>query len=185
METLAAPFAAFPPVIWQAIVAIIFGTASYLAFFKKSSKNLPLPPGPKPLPIVGNIFDLPPSGGIDHLHWLQFKDKYGPISSVTTLGQTVVLLHDREVVHDLMDKMSLKTSGRPQMYFANELCGFQKYLSSSEYNAYFRISRKLIHQEIGTEKSASRFHGIQDLESRRLLLRTLNNPNGLLQHFSV
>lgn len=37
----------------------------------------PLPPGPRPKPIVGNITDLPPSGEQEWQHWLKHKDLYG------------------------------------------------------------------------------------------------------------
>lgn len=55
-----------------------------------------LPPGPPGLPILGNLFDLPPTTGSqpEYLHWLAHKDRYGPISSVKVLGQTMVIIHD-------------------------------------------------------------------------------------------
>lgn len=37
----------------------------------------PLPPGPPGKPILGNIYDLPPPGAQDWMHWLKFKDRYG------------------------------------------------------------------------------------------------------------
>lgn len=37
----------------------------------------PLPPGPAPKPIVGNISDLPPKGAQDWIHWLKHKELYG------------------------------------------------------------------------------------------------------------
>lgn len=39
----------------------------------------PLPPGPRPRPIVGNIADLPPPGMQDWMHWLKHKDLYGSL----------------------------------------------------------------------------------------------------------
>lgn len=42
----------------------------------------PLPPGPSPLPIVGNIKDLPPSGKQDWVHWLKHKFTYGEFPKV-------------------------------------------------------------------------------------------------------
>jgi hypothetical protein len=37
----------------------------------------PLPPGPKPKFLIGNIRDLPKPGELEWLHWLKHKDLYG------------------------------------------------------------------------------------------------------------
>ena len=37
----------------------------------------PLPPGPKGLPLIGNLNDLPKPGEFEPLHWLKHKDVYG------------------------------------------------------------------------------------------------------------
>lgn len=36
-----------------------------------------LPPGPKGLPIIGNLLDLPAGGTQEWQHWLKHKDLYG------------------------------------------------------------------------------------------------------------
>ena len=59
----------------------------------------------------------PPNGAIG-----LNKEIYGPISSVTVLGQTIVLIHDREMVFELLDKRSVKFSSRPSMFFGSEMC---------------------------------------------------------------
>jgi hypothetical protein len=86
-----------------------------------ANQTLPLPPGPKGLPLVGNISDLPPQGSQEYLHWQQFKERYGPLSSVTILGQTMIIIHDREIALELMEKRASKHSGRPNMKFAMEM----------------------------------------------------------------
>lgn len=82
-------------------------------------KNItPLPPGPKGLPLFGNLADLPPPGTPEHLHWLKHKDVYGPISSVTILGQKLIILNDKDASFELKDKQASIYSGRPRMKFA-------------------------------------------------------------------
>jgi hypothetical protein len=80
--------------------------------------HAPLPPGPKGLPLVGNLTDLPTSGIPEYYHWLKHKDIYGPISSVTVLGQTLIIVNDKDAAFELMDKRSNIYSGRAKMKFA-------------------------------------------------------------------
>lgn len=45
--------------------------------FGTATGNLPLPPGPKGLPLAGNLNDLPKPGVLEAHHWLKHKDLYG------------------------------------------------------------------------------------------------------------
>ncbi|KAI6963183.1 hypothetical protein KC321_g11358, partial [Hortaea werneckii] len=80
----------------------------------------PLPPGPAGLPLLGNLFDLPPTTGSqpEYLHWLAHKDRYGPISSITVLGQTMVIIHDRGIAGEVLEKKAGTSAGRPGLKFA-------------------------------------------------------------------
>ncbi|QPG99207.1 hypothetical protein C2857_001197 [Epichloe festucae Fl1] len=156
----------------------------YYVGFRKSQK-LPLPPGPKPLPVVGNIRDLPPSGKPEFQHWSKFKDLYGPVSSVSVLGATIILLQDRQSSQEILEKNSMKTYGRPSLLFANEFCGFDKFLATRPYDAKYRRQRKLIHQQLGTKAVASKFHNVQDVESRRFLMHILEDPDRLVEHIKL
>ena len=44
---------------------------------KGNGNGRPLPPGPKGLPILGNVNDMPKPGVLEAHHWLEHKDKYG------------------------------------------------------------------------------------------------------------
>lgn len=167
------------PVV-QVSIAVLIGFVVYRHFRKEAGPGLP--PGPKPVPIVGNIVDLPPQGMPEFQHWLKHKETYGPISSVTLIGQTLVFLHDKQMADYLLHKTSKKSSGRPTTEFANMLCGFGDFLVCQQYGDYFRQGRKFMHQELGSKEAVGRFHKIQELEVRRFLLRVLNQPETLIKH---
>lgn len=67
--------AAVPLLLQVAAVALIVYVLTSFLFGGKDSA--PLPPGPKALPLVGNIRDLPPGGAREWEHWLKHKDLYG------------------------------------------------------------------------------------------------------------
>lgn len=103
------------------VLVSTIGIACYLLqrfLFGQNQKRAPLPPGPKGLPLLGNVADLPPPGTPEYTHWLKHKDLYGPISSVTVLGQTLVIINDKSIAFELLDKRSNFCSGRAKMKFA-------------------------------------------------------------------
>lgn len=172
------------PLVW-AIVAATIASLFFLCQRRASSETnqLPLPPGPKPLPLLGNILDFPPSGAPEFLHWLKHKDAYGPISSVSAAGVTLVLLHGRQAAHDILaGAHAAKTSGRPHMVFANDFVGFGRFIMPRGYDDMFRRGRKLLHQEVSSPAAVASFEGTQTAEARRLLVRALNDPGNWIQH---
>lgn len=165
--------------LW-AIIALLSYTVYHLSNRKNQHK---LPPGPKPIPILGNITDFPRDGTPEYQHWLKLKDMYGGIFSVTVLGNTLVIIHDKVAAHELLERTAGRTSGRPPMVMANELCGFEPFVVCQDYyNPSFRRYRKFLHRELGTKVSAAQFRDVQEIEVNRQLVRGLKEPGKWLEH---
>ncbi|KAG6038113.1 hypothetical protein E4U41_004535 [Claviceps citrina] len=165
------------------LLAALLTTVLYWHRFRSKS-SLCLPPGPRGLPIVGNVFGLPPPDIPEYQHWLKLKDAYGPISSITILGTTLVILHSHEAAQELLVKKSSKTSARPGFHFAS-MCGFGDMTSNISNGPVHRYQRKLVHQQFGTRMIVETFASIQDVESKRFLLRVLNDPARLNDHIKT
>lgn len=109
----------FPPNLLGVVAAVLLLLIIRKTFYRQP--KLSLPPGPKPWPILGNITDMPPKGQGEWNHWLKHREVYGPISSVTALGQTIIILHDKQAASELMEKRGTIHSGRPTATFAMEM----------------------------------------------------------------
>ncbi|KAF4981513.1 hypothetical protein FZEAL_2698 [Fusarium zealandicum] len=165
------------------IVALV-GCLVYRYSFNTRARGKP-PPGPKPYPILGNARDFPPPNVPEFRHWLKHKDLYGPISSVSVLGMTLIIIHDKKAAHDLLDQTASKTSGRPTMVFANKMCGYESIVVCQGYTSTFRRYRKLLHRELGTKVSAAQFRNVQEMEVKRQLVRAFYEPQKWIEHFKT
>ncbi|KAI1775377.1 putative cytochrome P450 oxidoreductase OrdA-like protein [Hypoxylon cercidicola] len=162
-------------------VTIIYVTSRALGLSKNAGRP-PLPPGPKGLPLVGGFNDLPEPGVVESEHWLKHKKLYGPLSSLTTMGQTIVVLNDAKIARELLDKRSAIYSSRPKQVFAGEIIGWENSLTTSPYNSRFRMYRKNIGRIIGSKVTASQFDKLQEAEVGHFLLHVLDSPECLREH---
>ena len=101
------------------IFAVLRRLRSWVRHRKANPLGLPYPPGPKPLPLLGNLLDVPSS-----YYWLRYSDwakKYGDINHIRVFGQHTVILNSIEACTDLLEKRSAKYSDRPRFPMMNEL----------------------------------------------------------------
>lgn len=61
--------------------------------------------------------------------------------------------------------------------------GFDRWLTSfKHYDNELKTHRKLIHNLIGTHAAMERFEELEEIETRRFLLKVLNGPDNILDH---
>ncbi|OOF97574.1 hypothetical protein ASPCADRAFT_129254 [Aspergillus carbonarius ITEM 5010] len=167
--------------VWTGVLVAL--AAFYLAkFYSRKRQQLPLPPGPRRKPIIGNLSDLPNSTEKDWEFWLKHKSLYGPISSLSVMGQTIIIVNDARLAVEMMEKRSAIHISRPHQNFA-EMAGWKdKVLGAVTDMVQFRQTRRNLHGEIGSNKSVARFNDIQAAEVARFLLRVLDAPDKLVEH---
>ncbi|KAH7916689.1 cytochrome P450 [Hygrophoropsis aurantiaca] len=140
----------------------------------------PLPPGPKKLPLLGNILDMP-----SVKPWMTFADwgkKFGDISSVEVLGQHIIVLNSVKPAVEMLDKKSSVYSDRPVLPMGGELCGWKNTLVLLPYGDRFREYRKNFHRVIGSRASMDTYHAVEEIETHRFLQRVLAKPSELSAH---
>lgn len=104
-----------------AVVGAVGIALAYLLYQQRTQRARPLPPGPKGIPLLGNLNDLPKPGELEHEFWLKHKELYGPISSITVLGKTFAIINDANIALELLRDRAVNYSSRPTMTFAGGL----------------------------------------------------------------
>ncbi|KAF8803765.1 cytochrome P450 [Phlegmacium glaucopus] len=161
-------------------VFLVFVALCILKAVFRSFRRTPLPPGPKGLPLVGNLLDMPVER-----EWLTFArwgEVWGDICSVTVLGQPIIIINSAKVANDMLDKKSVIYSDRPVLQMAGELVGWKHTLVLLPYGPRFRRYRRLFHSLIGSQAVVKRFFPGEELEARRFLRRVLTKPDDLAVH---
>jgi len=106
--------------------------------------GLPLPPGPKGYPLIGNLFNMP----VD-MPWLVYDEwckTYGDMVYFNVLGQNFVILSSLKRTADLFEKRSSNYSDRMRMPMMVELMGWDSLFSLIPYGPWWRKHRRLFHQ---------------------------------------
>ena len=151
-------------------------------FFTKvrSNRGRKLPPGPRPLPIIGNIRDFSPKGIREVDHWKKHKDLYGPVSCITALGEVIVFIHEKDAAHEILNMQAASCSDRPYFEFAMQMCGYGNVLPGQSPSKKFSRSRKLIERQMGTSAGVSQFHGRLRAQTHTIMANMLAHPGDIL-----
>ncbi|KAJ7873153.1 cytochrome P450 [Mycena leptocephala] len=136
-------------------------------------KRLPLPPGPRKLPLVGNLFDLPSTFEWEtYMEWSKCYGtsyQYSDIIHLNIAGTSIIVLTSSEAAVDLLEK-------RARLPMVNELMGWD-----FNFGEHWRAHRRVFHNAFNSE-AARLFRPKELTASHGLLRRILHNPDGFMDH---
>ncbi|KAH6916316.1 cytochrome P450 98A3 [Coprinopsis sp. MPI-PUGE-AT-0042] len=135
-----------------------------------------LPPGPKGLPLIGNLLQIPVEQPWEVYN--EWKKQYGDVIYLEALGQRVLVLNSLESVKDLLVSRATNYSDRPD----GPLLDLAKVRSTSfaigmNYGQQWREHRRDFHR-FYNHTQIHRFHPIIEEEVPVFLSRLLDNPTG-------
>uniref|UniRef100_A0A0W0FIV6 Putative cytochrome P450 n=1 Tax=Moniliophthora roreri TaxID=221103 RepID=A0A0W0FIV6_MONRR len=165
------------------IIAGLLVTATIYKIIKDSRTSLP--PGPRGIPVLGNIFNTSPYRPL----WVQFKEfgqYYGSdIICLKFFGTTVIIANSLKATSELFVKRGTIYSNKPVLPLI-KLVSFEWPFPMSQYNdETWKAGRKLFRQEMEGNRSLLRPE--EELASRKLLKRLLEAPeqfHKLLRHMA-
>ncbi|KAI1629587.1 cytochrome P450 [Exophiala viscosa] len=161
-----------------AILGVIALVADYVRMLVLRSK---MPPGPLPLPIIGNTFQLP-----DVKPWIYFEElskRYKTPVITYWIGRSpTVWICDAWAASEMLDKRAAIYSSRPRMVVFGELSMGQSNLVSMYYGDRWRLHRKLTHMGVGLQHVRS-YSGFQNNESKVVALDLAKDPEDYVMHF--
>ncbi|KAK0185241.1 cytochrome P450 [Armillaria mellea] len=170
----------FSSLVTLDIVILLAGLVFVWRLFHLSSRHPPLPPGPRGIPLIGNLLDMP-----SEKEWLTFAkwgEKYGDMTSVSILGRRLVIINSAQIAVSMLDKKSSIYSDRPVFGMVGELVGWKNSTIFMSYGTRFRNDRRLAHQLFGNSVNIKQFLPMLETETRRSLKGIFSEPGGLSEH---
>lgn len=134
-------------------------------------------PGPKLMPVIGRIHDLP----VNYM-WKKFQEwgeEFGPIYRTEMLGAKFIIITDESIAEDLLVRRAKINSDRPVMrslFDSKSSEGSMEYLPLMGRNQYWARQRQWSHSQM-TESANSQYYGIMDHEVKRWMYKLLTEPN--------
>ncbi|KAK1386749.1 Flavonoid 3'-hydroxylase [Heracleum sosnowskyi] len=152
-----------PLVLYTSIVALVIYCLLNLRtlLFNRHSSHNPLPPGPKPWPIIGN---LPHLGTIPHHSLAAMAQTYGPLMHLRLGFVHVVVACSADVAAQFLKTHDSKFSNRPPNSGAKHVAYNYQDLVFAPYGPRWRMLRKICAVHLFSAKALDDFRHVRQEE---------------------
>ncbi|KZT21317.1 cytochrome P450 [Neolentinus lepideus HHB14362 ss-1] len=155
---------------------------TFLLYYYVLRRRLPLPPGPSPKLISGNVHQLPRQKA-----WETFaawaKSYNSSVIFYRIYGRKTVVLNTLRAATDLLDVRSNIYSDRPIVWMRDELVGRKMAVFNiPAQHPRFKVYRRLLNSSLNP-RSVQGYLQIQDDERRILLEGLATTPDDFIAHF--
>ncbi|KAG2107437.1 cytochrome P450 [Suillus discolor] len=166
---------------FQVFFAVICLFLAVYRVRRKSSSNLSFPPGPKGLPVLGNLLDL--NGSEPWISFTQWASTRGDVIYCKLFGRQIVVLQSQEVAKALLENRSSIYSDRPPVY-STKATGSEFNSAQLRYSDEWRLHRRIFHQSFRPE-AAKDYLPLQLRKAHQLLQGIIEAPEHYQRHIEL
>ncbi|KAH1237614.1 hypothetical protein AAZX31_08G180100 [Glycine max] len=135
---------------------------------KTSSTCCKLPPGPRTLPLIGNMHQF--VGSLPVHHCLKnLADNYGPLMHLKLGEVSNIIVTSQEMAQEIMKTRDLNFSDRPNLVSSRIVSYNGSNIVFSQHGEYWRQLRKICTVELLTAKRVQSFRSIREEEVAELV----------------
>jgi cytochrome P450 len=167
METILPPQTVLMDLsIWPlAFLTLLLSLLGIIAIHARAMKGPRLPPGPRQLPVIGNLHQMPPRNV--WIKYQQWHQKYGPIITLKNGQRLTISLGSHKVARDLLQKRSSNYSSRPP-FVKDDSKSKGLIMGLMPYGDQWKRHRRFVVSLLNANM-AQLYQYPQDIESKQLL----------------
>ncbi|KAH8998285.1 cytochrome P450 [Lactarius hatsudake] len=166
------------------LLAVVVGLGGLTFLLMRASatkRRLPYPPGPRRLPLVGNLFSMP-----SREEWITYRNWSEQLGSdiihADVMGSHIVILNSIKAANELLEKRSSVYSDRPPLVVLHDLFGMDYNIALVRYGSTWRYSRREFQANFGPADLVA-YQPLEQQAVHRLLRNLLSSPDNFMGHF--
>ncbi|XP_027931797.1 cytochrome P450 71D10-like [Vigna unguiculata] len=149
------------------ILFVLFVLYKLVQSWDSNNSSINLPPGPRTLPFIGNLYQL--VGSLPHHSLKLLADKYGPLMHLKLGEVSNIVVTSPEIVLEVMKTHDVNFSYRPNLASSRIVSYNNINIAFSQYGEYWRQVRKICTVELLTTKRVQSFQSVREEEVAELV----------------
>ncbi|KAI0513520.1 hypothetical protein KFK09_009544 [Dendrobium nobile] len=157
---------------WLFTIALAF-FLHFIIFrrIKRRELSPKLPPGPRKLPIIGNLHQV---GGLTHRPLWLLSQKYGPLMHLKIGKVPILVVSSADMAREILKTNDFGFCSRPGLTSSNKFSYDCKDISFAAYGEYWREMRKICILQLFSTKRVNTFHSVRE-EEVAILIDSISN----------
>ncbi|XP_027341142.1 cytochrome P450 71D10-like [Abrus precatorius] len=139
--------------------------------------NSKLPPGPRKLPLIGNMHQI---GKLPHQSLAKLAQQYGPLMHVQLGELSNIVVSSPEMAKEVMKTHDINFANRPLLLAADVITYGSKGMTFSPHGTYWRQMRKICTVELLTTKRVESFRSVREEELSNLVKDIILSEGSLI-----
>ncbi|TFY56486.1 hypothetical protein EVJ58_g7609 [Rhodofomes roseus] len=162
-------------------VAVLFVVVLlYASRSRQLSNQHHLPPGPRPLPLIGNAHQMPFE--YPEQTFARWKGLYGDLIFLRMFSTPLLVVNSARAARDLLEKRSAKYSDRPYSVLFIDLIGWDAEIGIMNYGERFKKHRRWVQAAFFDKAALAQLLPVQIREAHTLLANLLRDPENFARH---